>query len=488
MRQLSSLDTQFLAIEDGRRTGHVGALAVYDPRTAPDGVMDCGTMTALLEQRIHILPPLRWRLLEMPLRLDYPYWVDDDDFDLSYHVRESALPSPGDDAQLSELVSRLHGRALDRSRPLWEMYVISGLAGGLVAVYTKIHHAVIDGVSGAEITGLLMDVTPEGREIPPPEPVPANDPPGEVERWQRALLGLPRYPARVLRAAPNALPNLEDTTLASVPGVSRVGRLVNRMANVPGRKRERPPAGAPPAPRTSFNGRVSPNRRFVFGRLDLDRVKAVKNAYGVTVNDVVVALAAGTVRRWLLDHDELPDVPLVAQIPVSVRTAEQAGTYGNRVLMLAVPLHTDIEDPVERLHATARSLRDMKDRHQALPANLLIDFNHFIPPALFSRAARATFALATSRVGRPTWNLVVSNVPGPQIPLYCGGARLVAHYPVSVITDGCGLNVTVMSYDGHLDVGIIADRDQMPDVATLMPGLQQALEEFPDAPAAARSS
>ncbi|WP_170292406.1 wax ester/triacylglycerol synthase domain-containing protein [Mycolicibacterium grossiae] len=194
MRQLSSLDTQFLAIEDGRRTGHVGALAVYDPRTAPDGVMDCGTMTALLEQRLHILPPLRWRLLEMPLRLDYPYWVDDDDFDLSYHVRESALPSPGDDEQLSELVSRLHGRALDRSRPLWEMYVISGLAGGLVAVYTKIHHAVIDGVSGAEITGLLMDVDPEGREFHRPNRSPRTIRPVKSSAGSAPSSGCPAIP------------------------------------------------------------------------------------------------------------------------------------------------------------------------------------------------------------------------------------------------------------------------------------------------------
>lgn len=475
MRQLSSLDTQFLAIEDGRRTGHVGALAVYDPSTAPGGIMDCGTMVALLRQRMHLLPPLRWRLVEVPLGVDYPYWVDDEGFDLSYHVRESAIPSPGTDEQLAELVSRLHGRALDRAHPLWEMYVISGLASGHVAVYTKIHHAVIDGVSGAEITGLLMDLAPEGRDIPPAEASPGRRPPGEVQRWGRALLGLPRYPIRALRAAPSALPNLEDTTLSAVPGVRRVGRLTNRLVNVARRNGDGRSRAALSAPKTSFNGRVSPSRRFTFGRLDLERVKAVKNAYGVTVNDVVVTICAGAVRRWLIDHDELPDGPLVAQIPVSVRTTEQAGTYGNRVLMLAAPLHTDVADPAERLVATAAALREMKDRHRALPADLLIDVNHFIPPALFSRAARASFALATSRVGRPTWNVVVSNVPGPQIPLYCGGARLIAHYPVSVITDGLGLNMTVMSYDGHLDVGIIADRRQMPDVATLMDGMARSL-------------
>jgi diacylglycerol O-acyltransferase / wax synthase len=203
----------------------------------------------------------------------------------------------------------------------------------------------------------------------------------------------------------------------------------------------------------------------------------VKTAYGVTVNDVIVAICAGAVRRWLKDHQELPVSPLVAQIPVSVRTTEQAGTYGNRILMLSAPLFTDILDPVERLRRTSEELSVMKDRHRALPAQLLQDVNHFVPPALFSRAARATFKLSTT-VGRPQWNVVVSNVPGPQFPLYCAGARLVAHYPVSVITDGLGLNITAMSYDGHVDVGIITDRDQMPDVWRLITWLDDSLAEL----------
>jgi len=189
-------------------------------------------------------------------------------------------------------------------------------------------------------------------------------------------------------------------------------------------------------------------------------------------------LCAGAVRRWLLEHDDLPDEPLITQVPVSVRTTEQAGTYGNRILLLGAPMFTNIADPVERLRETQRELRVMKDRHKAMPAQLLQDVNHFVPPALFSRAARATFALATSDLGRPQWNLVVSNVPGPQFPLYCAGARLVAHYPVSVITDGMGLNITAMSYDGHIDIGVIADRDQMPDVWCFVDWLEEALVEL----------
>jgi WS/DGAT/MGAT family acyltransferase len=231
-------------------------------------------------------------------------------------------------------------------------------------------------------------------------------------------------------------------------------------------------------PRTSFNGRVSPHRRFVFGQLSLDEVKEVKNAHGCTVNDVVVAICAGAVRRWLIRHGELPAEPLVAQIPVSVRTEKQHGTYGNRIMLMSAPLHTEVADPLERLRLTHESLAVMKSRHKAMPAELLQDANHFIPPAVFARAARATFALSSSRRGRPTWNLVISNVPGPQIPIYCAGAKLVANYPVSVITDGMGLNITVMSYCGKLDIGIVTDRDQMPDAWRLTEWLAEALAEL----------
>jgi WS/DGAT/MGAT family acyltransferase len=209
--------------------------------------------------------------------------------------------------------------------------------------------------------------------------------------------------------------------------------------------------------------------------LSLADVKAVKNAHGVTVNDVIVSICAGAVRDWLIEHDELPDTPLVAQIPVSVRTSEEFGTFGNRILLMAAPLHTEIEDPVERLQATHESLLVMKERHRALPAALLQDANHFVPPAVFARAARLTFAFSTSRPGRPTWNLVISNVPGPQFPLYLAGAKLEANYPVSVITDGMGLNITVMSYMGSLDFGIVADRDQMPDLDRLISWLGSEL-------------
>jgi len=477
MRQLTSLDAQFLALETRRQTGHVGSVAILDPSTTTAGTLAIADIEALITERLPLLPPLRWRLLEVPLGLDYPYWVDDEDFDLHFHVRELGLAAPGSDEQLAEQVARIVSRPLDRGRPLWELYLISGLESGHVALLTKIHHAVIDGMSGAEILGLLLDLTPEMRTVQPTGPWGDNEAvPGELGMLLRGVAGAARYPLRALRALPSALPNLEETQFKTIPGATALGRLVTRAQQAITRAEDVVERTSLVAPKTTFSGRVSAHRRFTFGRLSLDDVKAVKNAHGCTVNDVIVSICAGAVRRWLAAHDELPAQPLVAQIPISVRTEEQIGTYGNRIMLMAAPLHTEVHDPVERLLKTHESLGDMKERHRALPASLLTDANHFIPPAVFSRAARLTFGIATSRPGRPVWNLVISNVPGPRFPLYCAGAQMVANYPVSVITHGMGLNITVMSYMGHLDFGIVADREQMPDMTLLMGWLGEELE------------
>jgi diacylglycerol O-acyltransferase len=484
MRQLSSLDAQFLALETPRQSGHVASVAILDPSTRPTGTITAADMQALLAERLPLLPPLRWRLREVPLSLDYPYWVDDGDFDLDFHVRELALVAPGSDAQLAEQVARIVARPLDRTRPLWELYLIFGLESGYAAMLTKIHHALIDGISGAEIMGLLLDLTPTGRELPSPgASADGESAPGWVGMVARAARGVPRYPLRALRSLPAAVPNLQETPFSTLPGAAALGSVAKRMERLitgvdgPVHARERMVA-----PKTSFNRRVSAHRRFVFGQLKLDDVKAVKNAHGVTVNDVVVSICAGAVRRWLVSHRELPDEPLVAQIPVSVRTNEQVGTFGNRIILMSAPLFTNEADPIRRLVRTHQALDGMKERHRALPAGLLQDDNHFIPPAVFSRAARLTLRLATSKPGRPTWNLVISNVPGPPFPLYCAGARLVANYPFSVITDGLGLNITAMSYCGSLDFGIVSDRDQMPDVDKLMGWVADELAQLTPAP------
>jgi WS/DGAT/MGAT family acyltransferase len=478
MRQLTALDQQFLALEDARHYGHVGALAVLDPSTAERGALTVLDLQKLIEERLPLVPPFRWRLAEVPLNLDYGYWIDDPHFDLEFHVREIALAPPGTDEQLAEQVARIFSRPLDRSRPLWELYLIHGLPDGRVAVMTKIHHAVIDGLSGAEIMGALLDQSPEGRDPPPPLEPAGDAPPGQVGLLARGLLGVPRYPLRVLGSIPRALPNVEEVpTLGAIPGVKMAGRLAAGAERLVGRRRVVGNLELVP-PRTSFNGRVSAHRRFAFTQLSLDEVKEIKNKHGFTVNDVIVSICAGAVRRWLIKHRELPEEPLVAQIPVSVRREQQYGTYGNRILLMTAPLYTNIYDPVARLEQTHEALAEMKERHRALPAELLRDANQFIPPALFSRAARLTFSLSASKRGRPAWNLVVSNVPGPQFPLYMAGARLEAHYPISVVTDGMGLNITVMSYCGHLDFGIVADREQMPDLWSLAEWLGEALTEL----------
>ena len=480
MRQLTSLDAQFLALESSRQSGHVAGVAVLDPSTTPKGKLELADIQGLLEERLPLLPPMRWRLAEVPLGLDHPYWIDDPEFDLGFHVRELALPPSGTEASLAEQVARIVARPLDRSRPLWELYLIHGLPDGNVGLLTKIHHSVVDGLSGAEIMGVLFDLSPDGREPPEQSDGFGEREPGEVEMLLRGLAGLPKYPLRVLRALPSTLPNLDETPVFSgLPGMGLLARIAERLERAlllsDGGLLERSELKAP---RTSFNGRVTPHRRVVFGQLSLDEVKAIKNEYGVSVNDVVVSICAGAVRRWLVEHDELPEDPLVAQIPVSVRTSEQAGTYGNRIMLMGAPLFTNVSDPIERLRGTHAALKTMKDRHRAMPAELLQDANNFIPPAVFARAARTTLSFASSSRGRPTWNLVISNVPGPQFPLYCAGARIEAHYPVSVITDGMGLNITVMSYCGHMDFGIVADRDQMPDIGLIMGWLEDSLEEL----------
>jgi WS/DGAT/MGAT family acyltransferase len=359
------------------------------------------------------------------------------------------------------------------------VYLIHGLQHNRVAVMTKIHHAVVDGMSGAEIMGVLLDLDPEGRPAPPPTGNDGGREPSDLEMLLRGVvLGGPRYAQRVVSGIPSAVPNLEHVpTLKDIPGATTLGRTTQRVTRTlkrrPSRVLER---STLKPPRTTFNGRVSPHRRFAFGQLDLADIKEVKHRYDCTVNDVIVSMCAGAVRRWLIEHDELPPVPLVTQVPVSVRTEEQFGTYGNRIGMMSTPLYTDEPDPVVRLRRTHHALKAAKEQHKALPAQLLQDATQFIPPAVFARAARVQLSLAATR--RPIWNLVVSNVPGPQVPLYLAGAKLEANYPISVITDGLGLNITVMSYCGRCDFGIVADREQMPDVWKLIDWLGDSLREL----------
>jgi diacylglycerol O-acyltransferase / wax synthase len=482
MQQLSTLDAQFLAVESAGTYGHVGGLAVYDPSTAPGGEVTVKDICRTVGERLHLLPPFRRRLVQVPFGLDLPYWVDDPDFDIDFHIRESAVAPPGDDRHLAQTVARIFARPLDRAHPLWELYLIHGLEGGRIALLTKVHHAVADGISGNEILSVLLDSSPDGREVEPPPPDERDGGervPGELEMLGRAVLGLPRQPLRALRAVPTALPNLTALPGANAfPGGPALSGAITRVRRALGSESDDDLLHVDTArpPRTSFNGPVSPHRRFSFGSLSLDSVKALKNELGITVNDVVVALCATAVRDWLIERDELPDDPLVAMVPVSVRTEEERGTFGNRISAMIVPIPTNEPDPRRRLLRTHELLKSAKERHNALPAQLLTDATAFIPPAVAALAARTTVGIMSRT--RPPLNLVISNVPGPRDPLYCAGAQLEAHFPVSVVMDGVGLNITVMSYRDHIDFGIIADRQQVDDVWSLMDGAARALEEL----------
>lgn len=481
MRQLTSLDTQFLAMENNRIQGHVSALGLYDPETTSGRPLTATLVRELISERLHLLPTFRWRLAPVPFNLDYPYWVDDGTFDVEYHVREIAVPAPGNQRQLAELVADLIGRQLDRARPLWEVYVIHGLEDGAVAVMTKMHHAAVDGVSGNEVMSILLDDEPAARKAEAAPKVVAERYPSEVEMLGRGVVGTLRQPLRVLRGAPGTLRHLDDVpTLRVLPGVktvARVSRAIGRL--LPGGNGKSAPQGRDVvAPQTRFQARVSAHRRVAFGSVSLDDVKMVKNAFGCTVNDVVMAMVASGLRSWLDEREELPDQPLVGFVPMSVRTPEQMGTFGNRVSVMITELPTDEGDPVERLRRINETMKAVKERHRTLPASLLLDANHFIPPALFAQAARATSRLVGVRGIKHPANVAISNVPGPSAPKYLGGARQRAQIPVSGVLDGIGINITVMSYLDSLDFGIVVDREQLDDPWPILDALRASLDEL----------
>ncbi|GIH96301.1 wax ester/triacylglycerol synthase family O-acyltransferase [Planobispora siamensis] len=468
MRQLSALDEQFLDFETEADVANVAGLAILEREVSRDELF------VLLKDRLGRVEQLRQRLKGVPFRLDRPYWVADAEVDLDYHLRELALPSPGNDAQLGEQVARLHERRLDRTRPLWEMYLIQSLAGGRSAVYTKLHHAAIDGLGGADVLASLMDPSAEPERDHAGEPPPSGpDGPLHVP-WMlaRGALHALTGPTHVLRFLAEAIPHLDEIPVVSrIPGTGQVSRVTRWLSG-----RSRPELPHLPTPRTPLSGPVSAHRRFAFAELPLDEVKRVKNAFGVTVNDVVLALAATAVRRWLAGHAMLPAEPLIVGVPFALRRPGEGGR-GNQVTIMTVPLPTHVADVRRRLQEVHASMERLKARLDPVPASWMREFTESLPAALTGLADRAAFALLGQAA--PPMNLIVSNVPGPQVPLFVAGARLLAHYPVSVVTGvSGGLNITVFSYDGRLDVGITACRDMVPDVWAVPGYLKEALEEL----------
>jgi diacylglycerol O-acyltransferase len=472
VQQLTGLDAAFLAMETSSVYGHVGSICVIDPRTAPEP-LTLERLQQVISQRLHLVPPFRRRLAEVPFGFDQPYWIEDPDFDIEFHVRELALPAPGDDKQLAEQAARLHARQLDRRRPLWELYLISGLSGGRMAVYTKVHHAAIDGVSGNDILAAVLDLTPEGREITDVPDWECDKVPGPVPLLARSALSLAGHPVRAAKLTAQLARSLPGLAVSPArPKLPVVDRFLPRR----GASAVLSQTGLR-APRTPFNRPVGPHRRWAFCTVPLADVKTVKNAAGATVNDVVMALCAGALRRWLSDHDALPDGPLIAAVPVSVRTEEQKGKGGNRVSTMTAPLPTHLSDPAERLAQCHEAMRAAKEQHGALPADLLSDVTQFAMPALAGQAARVAARLRLVEWLSP-FNLIISNVPGPNLPLYYAGARLLSYYPLSAIADGQGLNITVMSYEDGMHFGLIADRELVPDLDRLAGYLVDELDDL----------
>ena len=480
MKQLTGLDATFLHLENATQFGHVSGLSVFSRPDVPGYDPYAAWRTQLCE-RLPRMPPLRRRLVEVPFGLDHPSWINDPNFDLDFHVRHTAVPPPGSDEQLATTVSRLVARPLDRRRPLWLSYVIEGLAGERFAVLTIVHHAAVDGASGVELLTLMLDDTPDA-----PDPADAPTPsrpwrpervPSDLEMLVGATLRLPRKPARAVLLGARTARELGRATRnpALVAAANQVrGSLRGPLGTVLNLGRDRgeerdvpPPLPSVRPPRTPFNDKITPHRKLAIGSASLPAVKAVKAAFGATVNDVVMAVCAGGLRTWLELHDALPDDPLVALVPVSIRTGEEEDRWTNRVSMLSTRLPTDEPDPLTRVLRVHEAMTSSKDMFRALPAEELTDFAEFPPPAVFARAMRLSARLRLGSRLAPG-NLVISNVPGPRQPLYAAGARLEHYYPVSVIMEGQGLNITVQSYLDRLDFGLVACPELVPDVDDLL--------------------
>ncbi len=484
MQQLSGLDNSFLVTETGGQLGHIGSLWLFDTKGL-DGHSFFQVVRERIEKRMHLLAPYRRRLVEVPFGLDRPYWVEDPDFDLDFHLRHVAVPPPGDEEQLSALVSRIHARALDRARPLWEVYVIEGLADGRIALFTKIHHCAVDGVAGAQLAAVLLDSAPASDEAPPPTEHRRGEPlPSWGAMLARGLLGATASPGRVAhvlgrtaRSSWNSQDPLGAVTRRS--GVDRIPLLGRGFASR-GAEPKPDPANQAPVPRTPWNGSISPHRRVAFFSQPLEDYRAIKRAFGTTLNDVVMAVTASALRRYLQDHRALPEAPLVAMVPVSLRTPEQRGECTNRVTVVLSELATEVEDPVERLQRIHAAMSLAKQGQESTPASLLADWIEAAMPAFSTQAARLVARTRLMDRLSPFFNVILSNVPGPRKPLYCGGegTELLAYHPISAIGEGQGLNVTVVSYRDHLDYGLVACRERVPDVWRFKHLFGEGLEEL----------
>jgi len=452
--RLSGLDASFLALERDETPMHIGSLAILEgaPFFDDEGRFRIGDARHLVRSRLHLIPRFRKKPMSVPLDLGRPIWVDDERFDVAYHVRLTALPRPGTRAQLLTLFERVQSQPLDRGRPLWELWFVEGLEGGNVAVIQKTHHALVDGISGVDVATVLFDFTPEPT--------------------------IPDAPAWEPQPAPNPLQLFVDTLSEGVSEVTRVQRAITEAFQVPrrvigqlgelGRSLATLAEGRLVAQQLSINQPVGRHRRFLGVSVPLDDVKRVREVFGGTINDVVLAGIAGGLARLLEARGELrPGLVLKVMCPVSVRVDDEHLALGNRVSAMIFPIPVGEPDPVARLAAVRATTAGLKERKQAVGASTLMDLTQYAAPTLLGLAARAAHH-------QRFFNVVSTNVPGPQVPLYCMGARMVEAYPMVPLSRNLGLGIAILSYCGALHLGLLADRDTFPDLEVFASGIEDA--------------
>ena len=457
MKQLSGMDNMFLHLEHGNQYMHVAGLGIYDPSTAPGGFVRFKDILKFFESRLDSAPVFRRRLVTVPFDLDRPYWIEDADVDVEFHVRHVALPAPGDWRQLCIQVARIHSRPLDRSKPLWEAYVIEGLDNipgiprGSFAFYTKFHHAAIDGEGGTEVLKAIHSATPEEPLQEPARRARVRDrEPLAAELYARAFMNNVQRVPRVARFS------LKTATRLAGLGAGYMGQLSQMLqeAGVPSVATVRSKVRRPPV--TRFSGKVSAHRVVELVVLPLADIKKVRHKVaGATINDIFLATVGGTLNKYLGAKGELPDRTMTAQVPMTLRGQHKGGDVGNQVGVAVMPVHSEIDDPLERIAA----IRAGADKAKALVSAVGKDLTQHVYDLLPAVASE----LFTTRVMLPTMNVIVSNVRGPDLPIYLAGAQMVAFAPVSIAMNGLGLNVTGFSYHGQMWVCAVACREMMPD-------------------------
>ncbi|NJN52938.1 MAG: wax ester/triacylglycerol synthase family O-acyltransferase [Gammaproteobacteria bacterium] len=450
MQQLSGQDASFFYFETPRTPMHVGSISIYDQSVLPGGVQGFKDIVRQVESRLHMARTFRQKLVQVPFSLDHPYWIEDKDFDIEFHTRHIRLPQPGDWRQLCIQVARLHSRPLDLAKPLWEFTIIEGLDNiegvpkGCYAIVSKVHHARIDGVSGVDMIQAIHDIDPAKPNIAPiDKPWSGENEPNPVELLTRASINNALLPFRFAEVAARTIPAL--------------GRITRGMM-------EKRFESAKPVPRTRFNGTVTAHRVVEGRNFDLKEVRWLKSAVpGATINDVIVTICGGALRQYLETKGELPEQSMVAMAPISVRSKDERGTMGNQVAAMNVAIGTHIADAIERLTAVHADTLSSKEMTQAVGAKLMTDYSQFIPSTTAALAARLYTRLGMANRTNPVFNCVITNVPGPQFPLYCAGAPMVAQFGLGPLFDGMGLIFPVVSYNGRISISVTSCREMMPD-------------------------